>query len=80
MQTNNSISLSIRQQQCASFLLQGMTAKEIARELNLSKRTIEHYIENLRKKLSCRNKSQLIIHLYLSHLRMRSDNNQIARS
>lgn len=63
MIVNISTFLSVRQQQCANLLLQGMTAKQIAKELNLSGRTIEHYIENLKKKLQCKNKAQLLCKL-----------------
>lgn len=55
--------LSSREKQCAYFLLNGMTAKEIGHQLGLSNRTIETYIEHIKIKLQCRNKTQLIIAL-----------------
>jgi LuxR family transcriptional regulator, quorum-sensing system regulator SolR len=56
-------SLSIRQLDCAKYLLDGLQYREIASKLNLSVRTIETHIEYLKTKLDCRNKSELILKL-----------------
>lgn len=66
MRNNNlikEISLTPRQNQCASYLLQGLTFKEIGQHMNISARTVEHYLDNLKLKLSCKNKTELIIKL-----------------
>ncbi len=55
--------LTIRENQCAYYLMNGMTAKEIGKELELSPRTIESYIDNIKRKLLCKNKAQLIVTL-----------------
>ena len=55
--------LTDRQRDCAIHLLNGLTYREIAFQLNLSSRTIETHIECLKEKLKCRNKSELIIKL-----------------
>lgn len=52
--------LSKRQVDCIILLTKGMTSKMIAEELNLSKRTIDHYIEMLKIKLKCASKSELV--------------------
>lgn len=56
----NHLLLSKRQTECLHFLAYGMTIKEIAKELNLSPRTIEHYIEMTKVKLGCHSRSELI--------------------
>lgn len=52
--------LSNRQSQCLYHLVRGLTAKQIAKVLGLSNRTIEFYLENLKEKFNCPNKSDLI--------------------
>ena len=53
--------LSIRESQCLKLTLQGKIAKQISKELGLSQRTIERYIETLKSKLYCRTKTDLVI-------------------
>lgn len=52
-----------KQSQCVSLLKKGFTAKEIGKQLNISFRTVELYVETLKKKLNCKNKSELLIKL-----------------
>ena len=54
------VKVSPRERECLYYLMRGETAKEIARRLNLSPRTIEFYIENMKKKFSCSNRIELI--------------------
>lgn len=58
------IKLSHRESECAQLLLQGLKYKEIAKELKVSPRTIECYIDNLKSKLQCQNKAEIIIKLF----------------
>ena len=52
--------LSSRESECLFYLLRGNTAKQIARLLSLSPKTVEHYIENMKLKFHCQTKSELI--------------------
>ena len=52
--------LSPQQTKCLSLLIKGMTSREIAAEMQLSHRTIEHYILAMRVKLKCKNIKELI--------------------
>lgn len=53
--------LSKRERDCLNALLKGKTAKETATNLKLSPRTIEAYLESLKKKLKCTNKGELFV-------------------
>jgi DNA-binding CsgD family transcriptional regulator len=59
----NNAYLSKQQLSCAKLILSGMTLRKIAEQLNLSPRTVEKYIEIIKTKLHCRNKTELIIRL-----------------
>lgn len=60
---NEKFFLPKQQKICATYLLQGLTNTEIALKMHLSRRTIESYIETLKNKFHCRNKTQLILKL-----------------
>lgn len=60
MLNTNTDHLTQRQQECLYCLVYGMTIKEIATELGLSPRTVEHHIESIKYKYSCTSRSQLI--------------------
>jgi DNA-binding CsgD family transcriptional regulator len=49
-----------REAECVAYVIQGYTHPQAAQELKLSKRTVEFYIKNVRRKLNCRNKEELI--------------------
>lgn len=44
------LNLSPQQKQCLSLLLTGMSAKDIAQKMDLSSRTVEHYLAEIRRK------------------------------
>lgn len=52
--------LSKREVECISRAYQHKTIKEIAREINLSPRTVEFYLNNIRRKTHCYNKKDLM--------------------
>ncbi len=51
--------LSRRERECVALLLKGMSARETARELGLSPRTVECYFETIKAKLSCQTKQEV---------------------
>lgn len=59
------VELTERQLQCAEYLLQGKTAREIAELLGLSRRTVEYYLSNIKSKLECKNKAEMILKISL---------------
>lgn len=54
---------SKREHDCIKLTLQGQTMVEMAETLDLSPRTIENYLSNLKFKLNCFTKSELILKL-----------------
>jgi len=54
------VTLSAREMEAIFHLCQGKSAKEIGKLLNLSHRTVETHIYNIREKMGCPNKLTLI--------------------
>ncbi len=54
------IPLSHRQLQIMQLTIRGKTAKEIAKSLNLSRRTVEYYLEIIKEKTNSSSKAELI--------------------
>lgn len=57
---NNKFLLTNRESECLFYLIRGKSAKSIAKILNISFRTVEVYLENLKIKFNCKTKSDLI--------------------
>ncbi|MDP1573792.1 MAG: helix-turn-helix transcriptional regulator [Coxiellaceae bacterium] len=57
---NNHPRLSKQQMNCLHLLSMGFSAKEIANQLNLSRRTVESYLAYVRQIYDCRNSKELI--------------------
>lgn len=55
------LSLSERQYQCLAMLGKGKSAKEIAKQLKISFRTVETHIDNLKIKLDCNRRHDLAL-------------------
>ena len=56
--------LSKTQLNCLNLLAIGFSAKEIAEQLNLSRRTVESYLAHIRQVYGCRNSKELIALYY----------------
>jgi DNA-binding CsgD family transcriptional regulator len=69
---HNPVELSKRELECLFLQLRGRTVKQIAEVLTLSKRTVESYIDNIKAKLGCQNKAELLVtavtHGYHNHV------------
>ena len=59
--------LSDRENEVLSHVVRGKTSKEIGMQLDISRRTVEHHIENIKYKTNCHSKAELI-NLYWSRL------------
>lgn len=53
--------LSPQQTDCLKELAMGFGIKKIGKNLGLSPRTVEHYLNNLKIKLGCKSRSELIV-------------------
>jgi DNA-binding NarL/FixJ family response regulator len=53
--------LSIREQQIVRLLMSGKTNKEIGRAINISEKTVKHYMTVLIQKLNVRNRLEVVI-------------------
>jgi len=60
------LALKKREIETVSYLASGYGAKEIARALNLSPRTVEHRIEALKRRLGARNVTHLVAIILVS--------------
>jgi DNA-binding CsgD family transcriptional regulator len=54
------VSISKREFDCLQYIVKNYTLKEIGKHLSLSPRTVETYLNNLKRKLGCNSRSQLI--------------------
>ncbi len=57
---NKGIQLTQREITCVTLLLKNKTAAETADIMNISRRTVESYLDNIRFKLNCNSKIELI--------------------
>ena len=56
----SNLGLSTRQEEVLFYLVRGKTAKSIANVLHISVRTVESYLNDIKLKLGCNSKSELI--------------------
>ncbi|PJD94807.1 MAG: hypothetical protein CK425_10475 [Parachlamydia sp.] len=52
--------LTVREHQCLDLFKEGRSAQATAAILNLSQRTVEHYFDNIKSKLGCQSKRELL--------------------
>lgn len=68
LQDDVPLRLCRRDVQCLVYLLMGKSPKQIGRILNISHRTVESYIQQLRERVKCHNRSALIEKILTSQL------------
>lgn len=64
--TNTRFRLTPREIDCAISMVEGRSARETAVQYSISRRTVESYIENIKSKLGCDLKSELVRRLIRS--------------
>lgn len=52
--------LTSREHQVLEFVAQGLSAKEVAQEIEIAPRTVERHIENVRLKIRARNRTHMV--------------------
>jgi DNA-binding CsgD family transcriptional regulator len=52
--------LTPRQRQCLDLVRRGMTSPQIAKEIDLSRRTVDQYIDEAAKRLGARTRPQAV--------------------
>lgn len=55
-----SINLTRQESHCLQGIMAGKTSKMIAKDLQISFRTVEYYIENIKKKSGCKNRFEIL--------------------
>jgi len=55
--------LTKRELEISGYVVEGLENKEIAAKLNLSHHTVNNHLENMKEKVGCRNKAELISYL-----------------
>ncbi len=65
--------LTAREQQVLEYIASGLSAKEVAQEIDIAPRTVERHIENVRLKIRARNRTHMVtlaMELGLLHIHM----------
>ena len=60
LEKKQAVQFSRREADCLVQFLEGKTVNETALALGLSSRTVEFYVKNMRQKVGCRTKAELI--------------------
>lgn len=62
------IGISYREMQCLIWSIRGKTSKEIARLINLSPRSVEKYLDNIKAKMDCLSRGQMVEQVFQSQV------------
>lgn len=65
------VTFTKREVECLKCLVLGMSMKEIATELNISCRTVESHLKNIKKKTNCYSRSGLVQAFLESYARIK---------
>ncbi len=57
---DDNVNITPREMECLQLIIKGFSAKMVANKLFLSVRTIETHLDNIKRKLNCTSKEQLI--------------------
>lgn len=52
--------LTLREQEVLELVANGLSAKEVAQEIEIAPRTVERHIENVRLKIRARNRTHMV--------------------
>lgn len=59
---------TIRESQCLTYLINDQTIEQTADALNVSPKTVEFYLKNMKEKLGCVDEKELIEKLKITNL------------
>lgn len=62
-QTDKPVELTRREIQVLSYLREGMSAKQTGDKMHVSTRTVEFHLNNIKNKVGCRTKLELLAHI-----------------
>lgn len=65
-QIEEKLGISYREMQCLIWAIKGKTSKEIARLLKLSHRSVEKYLDNIKTKMDCLSRGQMVDQIFQS--------------
>ncbi len=66
--THPHVYFTLREAQCMKYFLKRKTNEEVARLLNISVRTVRFYLKNIKLKMQCGNKAEIVKQIRLSEL------------
>lgn len=66
LDTKHTNKLSLREQECADYLIKNMTYREISLQLGISCRTVEKHVENIKNKLECSSRLAVVNKILLN--------------